>query len=397
MNDVTIFLLYNTLMHSNKFLKPAVLSLSFLSVLSGAAVSPALGQIKIAFPESSDLAVQMILTLPPLLVIPVSLFSGRLAMVFRKRQLLFVGLVIYMLGGLGGGFVNSMPMLLVTRALLGIGNGVIAPLSLSLIADFYKGNERANTMGLSSSMATLSGIIMPLISGWLAVYNWRYAFACYLVSLVACILVWKFLPEPPKSEKVVGEKVRLPGSVWVLGFFTFLLMVVFYLLPTRAALFLQETGIGNAGQSGLVIAALNVSAFLVGLQFGKIRARLKNFTHTLGLLALGSGLVIEYFADSLGIVMLGMFIAGLGIGTLMPTIFTETANRVPDRLNAPALSVINSSLYLGQFATPLVFAGIAAIFQIDDVRFKFLSGAMIAFIAAGFFLVYAFKPQHVIK
>ncbi len=381
-------------MHSHKFLKPAVLSLSFLSVLSGAAVSPALGQIKIAFPESSDLAIQMILTLPPLLVIPVSLFSGRLAMVFRKRQLLFVGLVIYILGGLGGGFVNSMPMLLVTRALLGIGNGVIAPLSLSLIADFFKGDERANTMGLSSSMATLSGIIMPLISGWLAVYNWRYAFACYLVSLFACILIWKFLPEPPKSERVIGEKSRLPGSVWVLGFFTFLLMVVFYLLPTRAALFLQETGIGNAGQSGLVIAALNVSAFLVGLQFGKIRARLKNFTHTLGLLALGSGLAIEYFADSLGIVMLGMFIAGLGIGTLMPTIFTETANRVPDRLNAPALSVINSSLYLGQFATPLVFAGIAAIFQIEDVRFKFLSGAFIAFLAAGCFLVYALKLQH---
>lgn len=380
-------------MHSQKFLKPAVLSLSFLSVLSGAAVSPALGQIKIAFPESSDLAIQMILTLPPLLVIPVSLFSGRLAMVFRKRQLLFVGLVIYILGGLGGGFVNSMPMLLVTRALLGIGNGVIAPLSLSLIADFFKGDERANTMGLSSSMATLSGIIMPLISGWLAVYNWRYAFACYLVSLVACVLIWKFLPEPPKSERVIGDKSRLPGSVWVLGFFTFLLMVVFYLLPTRAALFLQETGIGNAGQSGLVIAALNVSAFLVGLQFGKIRARLKNFTHTLGLLALGSGLAIEYFADSLGIVMLGMFIAGLGIGTLMPTIFTETANRVPDRLNAPALSVINSSLYLGQFATPLVFAGIAAIFQIDDVRFKFLSGAAMAFIAAGCFLVYALKLQ----
>ncbi|MRS05760.1 MFS transporter, partial [bacterium] len=231
-------------MHPQKFLKPAVLSLSFLSVLSGAAVSPALGQIKIAFPESSDLAIQMILTLPPLLVIPVSLFSGRLAMVFRKRQLLFVGLVIYILGGLGGGFVNSMPMLLVTRALLGIGNGVIAPLSLSLIADFFKGDERANTMGLSSSMATLSGIIMPLISGWLAVYNWRYAFACYLVSLFACVLIWKFLPEPPKSERVIGGKSRLPGSVWVLGFFTFLLMVVFFLLPTRAALFLQETGIG---------------------------------------------------------------------------------------------------------------------------------------------------------
>ncbi|PKN84954.1 MAG: hypothetical protein CVU46_12635 [Chloroflexi bacterium HGW-Chloroflexi-8] len=381
-------------MHNSKLIKPAILSLSFLSVLSGAAVSPALGQIRLAFPNASDLAIQMILTLPPLLVIPVSLFSGRLAMVFRKRQLLFVGLVIYILGGLGGGFANSLTMLLVTRALLGIGNGVVAPLSLSLIADFYEGNERANTMGLSSAMATLSGVIMPLISGWLAVFSWRYAFACYLVSLPVCFLIWRFLPEPQKTEKTEGESNRLPGVVWLFGFLTFLLMVVFYLLPTRAALFLQETGIGNSGQSGLVIAALNVSAFLVGLQFGKIRSLLKNFTHFVGLVALGIGLAVQFFAASLEVVMLGMFIAGIGIGSLMPTIFTETANRVPANLNSPALSVINSSLYLGQFATPLVFAGIAVVFQVEDVRFKFMSAAVMAFAAAAVFLVGAIKSTN---
>jgi MFS family permease len=381
--------LYNILMHSPKLIKPAILSLSFLSVLAGAAVSPALGQIRLAFPQASDLTIQMVLSLPPLLVIPVSLLSGRLAMIFRKRQLLFWGLLIYILGGLGGGFANSVPMLLAARALLGIGNGFVAPLSLSLIADFYEGDERANAMGLSSSMATLSGIIMPLISGWLAVYSWRYAFACYLVSLPVCFLIWKFLPEPPKPEKTTGGSIKLPGSVWILGFLTFLLMVVFYLLPTSAALFLQETGIGNSSQSGLVIAAMNVSAFLVGLQFGRIRSKLKSYTHFVGLIALGTGLGVQYFAAGLGTVMLGMFISGLGIGSLMPTLFTETANRVPAHLNSPALSVINSASYLGQFACPIIFTAIAALFQVEDVRFKFLSSAVMALTAALIFLIIA--------
>ncbi len=374
-----------------KMLKPAILSLSFLSVLSGAAVSPALAEIQIAFPGTSDLAIQMILTLPPLLVIPVSLLTGRLTLRFRQRQLLAVGLILYIIGGLGGSLVNSFPMLLVTRALLGIGNGIVAPLSLSLIADFYQGQERASTMGLSSAMATLSGIIMPLISGWLAVFNWRLAFAAYLISLPVALLVAFYLPEPPANGNTRYSSQKLPRAVYGLGVLTFLLMVVFYLLPTRAALFLQETDIGNSAQSGLVIAAMNLSAFLIGLRFGSIRSRLKHFTHLLGLLALASGLGLMVMAQNLVLVIVAMFIAGLGVGTLMPTIFVETSNRVPAKLNAPALGIINSSLYLGQFASPLVFSALAAIFQAPDVRFRFMASSIMTFFAAAVYLIAGFK------
>ncbi|PKO16311.1 MAG: hypothetical protein CVU39_08075 [Chloroflexi bacterium HGW-Chloroflexi-10] len=380
-------------MQSSRFLKPAILSLSFLSVLSGVAVSPALGQIRLAFPDASDLAIQLVLTLPPLLVIPVSLFSGALALIFKRRQMLFVGLVIYILGGLGGGLVNSLPLLLVTRALLGIGNGVVAPLSLSLIADFYTGEERAKTMGLSSAMATLSGVVMPLISGWLAVYDWHYAFASYLISLPVCILVWRFLPEPPLTVKTPGDVKKLPRVVYAMGFLTFLLMVVFYLIPARAALFLMETGIGNSSQSGLVIAALNVSAFLVGLWFGSLRSFLKRFTNLFGIVMLGSGLGILFISQSLPMVIVAMFIAGLGIGVLMPIIFLGTANLVPASLNATALSIINSSLYLGQFASPLVFAVIASIFHTEGVRNYFLSGALMTAIAAIGVAMLTFKKK----
>lgn len=378
-------------MPNRRFLKPAVLSLSFLSVLSGAAVSPALGQIKLAFPAASDLAIQLILTLPPLLVIPVSILSGWLTLHFRRRQILAVGFFLYILGGLSGAFVNSFPLLLVTRALLGIGNGIIAPLSLSLIADFYQGEERASTMGLSSSMATMSGIFMPLLSGWLAVYSWRLAFAAYLVSLPVALLVWLFLPEPPANGNTPTSSQKLLRSVYGMGVITFFLMVVFYLLPTRAALFLQETGIGNSAQSGIVIAALNFSAFLIGLRFAQLRAFLRRFTHLFGILTLAGGLLIMFFSQNLLIVIAAMFISGLGIGTLMPTIFLETSNLVPDALNAPALAIINSALYLGQFASPLIFSGILAFLHSGDVRFSFLSSAIMTLAAGLIYLGASFK------
>lgn len=376
-----------------RILKPTVLSISLLSVLAGAAVSPALAQIKNAFPETNDLAIQMILTLPPLLIIPFSLFSGWLALRFSKRSLLFAGLAVYLLAGVGGGLVNSISLLLVTRALLGVGTGLIAPLSQSLIADFFTGDERADMMGKSSAVATLGGAVMPLLSGWLAVYNWRFAFGAYLIGIFVFFMVWRFLPEPPMAEKDDKKVGKLPVGVYGLVFLTFLLMVVFYLIPTKAALFMQENQIGNAGQVGLVIALLNVAAFLVGLQFSHLRKVFGRFLPLFGLLALASGLFILYFSENLVIVLTAMFIAGLGIGTLMPTIFLTTANLVPNELNAPALSFINGGLYLGQFFSPVIFAFLGGVFSATQVRFDFLSGAVMAGVAAVVFVLITYYKK----
>ena len=351
-------------MSKSRLLKPTILSLSFLSILSGAAVSPALGRIQQAFPDASELTIQMILTLTPLFIIPFSLLTGRLSLKIKKRHILFVGLTIYLLAGVGGGLMNNIAMILVMRALLGIGTGLISALSLSLIADFYHGNERSTTMGQSSAVATMGGIVLTLLSGWLALFSWRYAFGAYLVSLIALIMVFFFLPEPPSSNHQLSSRpAKLPLGVYGMGFLTILLMIVFYLIPTRIALFLQETNIGDAGQSGISIATMNLAAFIVGLAFGVIRKRLKSSTTILALLALGGGLIALNYVQTFPAVLVSLFIAGLGIGTIMPTIFLTTANLVPDELNGPALSITNSSLYLGQFLSPLFFSLIGYLVQ----------------------------------
>lgn len=371
-------------MSKSKLLKPTILSLSFLSVLSGAAVSPALGRIQQAFPDASPLLIQMILTLTPLFIIPFSLLSGRISLIFRKRYILFVGLTLYFLAGVGGGLMNNMTMLLVMRALLGVGTGLVSALSLSLIADFYQGQERSATMGLSSAFATLGGIVLTLLSGWLALLSWRYAFSAYAVSFFILIMVYFFLPEPPKSETNPDAKPgKLPAGVFGMGLLTVLLMIVFYLIPTRIAIFIQDTDIGDAGQSGISIATMNTAGFLVGLAFGKIRSRLQSNTTILALLCLGGGLAALNFVQTFQVVLIALFFAGMGIGALMPTIFLVTANLVPNELNGPALSIVNSSLYLGQFASPLVISFLGGLLGLQHIREEFFMGGVLTLIAAG--------------
>jgi MFS family permease len=382
-------------MSKSRLLKPTILSLSFLSILSGAAVSPALGRIQQAFPEASELTVQMILTLTPLFIIPFSLLTGRLSLKINKRHILFAGLTIYLLAGVGGGLMNSMPMILVMRALLGIGTGLISALSLSLIADFYHGNERSTTMGQSSAIATLGGIVLTLLSGWLALLSWRFAFGAYLVSLIVLIMVYFYLPEPPTSnQQKSSQPAKLPVGVYGMGFLTILLMIVFYLIPTQIALFLQETNIGDAGQSGISIATMNLAAFIVGLAFGSIRKHLKSLTTILSLLSLGGGLIALNFVQTFPAVLVSLFIAGLGIGTIMPTIFLTTANLVPDELNGPALSITNSSLYLGQFLSPLFFSLIGTLFNMHTIRLNFYSGGLLTLLAALLFIVWLLTQKN---
>ena len=124
-------------------IKPTILSLSLLTVMSGAAIAPDLARIAMAFPESSPTSIKFILTVPAIFIIIFSMLSGWLCTRTTKRNVLFLGLLMYVTGGVGGGTVNSMGNLLVFRGLLGAGVGLITPLSTGLVADFYSGDDRA--------------------------------------------------------------------------------------------------------------------------------------------------------------------------------------------------------------------------------------------------------------
>jgi len=224
-----------------KFLiRASILSISLLTVMASAAVSPALAKIKQAFGNVDITLIKLVLTLPSLLIIPSSLIGGWLASRMKKKYLLLIGLVIYFLGGVGGGFARNITELLIIRALFGIGAGLIIPLSTSLIADFYEGEERAKMMGYSGSTSHFGGVIFLLVSGWLACISWRYAFAVYALSLVIIFMVMIWLPEPESKRAAGVNKVALPAGIYICAILGALMMIAFYAAPTNLAMFIES-------------------------------------------------------------------------------------------------------------------------------------------------------------
>ncbi|MDD5255508.1 MAG: MFS transporter, partial [Candidatus Omnitrophica bacterium] len=222
------------------FVKSSILSISLLTVMASAAISPALAKIHQAFAGTDPTMIKLVLTIPSLAIIPFSLLAGWLAVRMKKKNVLLLGLVIYFLGGVGGGFARSIEQLLVIRALFGIGAGLIIPLSTSLIADFFEGEERAKMMGYSGSVSHFGGVIFLLLSGWLACISWRYAFSVYSLALLIIVMVLFWLPEPQVKRAAGSAKSVLPAGIYICAVLGALVMVAFYAAPTNLAMFIEN-------------------------------------------------------------------------------------------------------------------------------------------------------------
>ena len=67
-------------------------SVSALTSLPGLAVSPIMGQLSDIFPSATELELQMLTSIPSLLIIPFMLLAGRLAVRVGYAKVLYVGL-----------------------------------------------------------------------------------------------------------------------------------------------------------------------------------------------------------------------------------------------------------------------------------------------------------------
>lgn len=134
------------------------------------------------------------------------------------RRGLFVGSqVLFMIGSALCGWANDMAVLILGRAIQGIGGGGLLVLSQAIVADIVPARKRAfylNAMGIAWALPMLVG---PLLGGLFTdLIGWRWAFwvniPLTMVSVVLCAL---FLPIYPKQRE--RSKFDVWGMVTIAG------------------------------------------------------------------------------------------------------------------------------------------------------------------------------------
>jgi DHA2 family multidrug resistance protein-like MFS transporter len=85
-----------------------------------------------------------------------------------RRKLLLIGAVVFGVTSIIAAFSTSAEMLIVTRALLGLGGATLAPSTLSLIRNmFLDAEERTFAVGIWISSFSMGAAIGPLVGGLL--------------------------------------------------------------------------------------------------------------------------------------------------------------------------------------------------------------------------------------
>src|SRR3954466_15202610 len=159
---------------SGNFLKFLIVIIAFQDVAAGVAGS-IMADIIAAFPDYNPTIVMLVATFPGLIQILPALFYGRLSAIFKKRTLLFTGLILFMIGGIMPFFLDSLPLIIAFRGLLGLGVGITIPLSVDIISDFFDNRERDFLIGFgTSTIACIGAIFFQLGGGILAdMYGWQ--------------------------------------------------------------------------------------------------------------------------------------------------------------------------------------------------------------------------------
>lgn len=345
-------------------IKATLLLTSTLTVMSGATIAPSLPAMQeyFAVVENSELLVRLVLTIPALFIAFGGLFAGQLVDRIGRKPLLIASTLVYGIAGASGFVLNSLWTILIGRALLGLAVAGIMTGVTTLITDYYLGQKRADFMGLQAAFMGLGGVVFLSIGGFSADLNWRFPFLIYLSAWPIMLAIATTLFEPNRqvnNQNKDSSKVNQPnmpiGVLAMIYGVALFYMVAFYLIPVQLPFYLKNLSNASASASGLAIAAFTLASSMASLRYGSIKQRLGFVSIVVAAFAIAAiGYVIIGFAGSYNLVLLGLIVAGLGFGLLMPNLNVWLASIIPDSLRGRALGGLTSFFFLGQFLSPIV-------------------------------------------
>jgi EmrB/QacA subfamily drug resistance transporter len=149
------------------------------------------------------------------------LLGGRLGDLYGRRRIFMVGVSIFAVASLIGGFAQTEPMLLSARALQGLGAAIASPTALALITTtFPAGPQRSRAFAVYAAMSGAGAAVGLILGGWLTGLHpslfgtdfsgWRLTFLINVPIGIGAALVAPYLLG--ESEKHPGE-LDLPGAL----------------------------------------------------------------------------------------------------------------------------------------------------------------------------------------
>ena len=369
-------------------------SVAALTSLPGLAVSPILEKLATIFPKATDLDLQLLTTLPSLLIIPFILLAGYISNRIGYIKLLYIGLWLFLLSGALYFVAGTVGQLIAVSALLGVGAGIIIPFSTSLVSLFFSGKQRTRQYGYVSAITNITLVVATAIAGWLADVQWRLPFLVYLLPIASILLV----PAIKRGEKAVGQQGGQGEAVvqsggWI-KYGTLTKCMLYYLLITYLVMavsinlpFLLGKYGYDSGVAGVVTSIFFLAMMLPGLFINRLVDMFGRNILLWAMLLIALGLIDVYYNRSLTSIVTGCVAAGFGYGMAQPYIYDKTSSAASPQKVTYALALLMSMNYVAIVIAPFITGWAQDILGIKGERFPFMFNAVIGFAALGFMLL----------
>ena len=353
---------------NSKNIQIALLLVATLGVMSGITVVSSLPLISQTFSNIPNIEFlsKLMLTIPSIVIALFAPFAGVIVDKFGKLKPLYVGVLLFILGGSSGFYLHDFYTILIGRAILGFAVALIMTSSTALIGDYFEGEERHKFMSKQGLAVALGGILFINAGGLLAQLHWSYPFAIYFVPLLFLPFLLATLDEPKQHEKHKEEGVTPKlFPVYITAFFV---MLLFYMLPTQLPYLIVNTLGGEPKSIGFVIATAMTFNALIAMQYAKIKSKLSYiqiYSATFALFSLGLFIISQ--ASSIEQLYYSTIFIGMAFGLLLVNTNAWFLSVVPASKRGKASGILTSSFFSGQFSSPIIFEPIVSNYGIQGL------------------------------
>ena len=363
-----------------------VSSLTIMSMITISASLPDMTKAFSALPNAENL-VKLTLSFPALFIALTAIIAGKFIDKFGRLRLLNAALILYAIAGSSGYWLDNIYIILAGRALLGICVGITMTIATTLIADYYQGKSRQKFAGLQIAVMSLGGIMFVTLGGVLADISWRVPFLLYLFPLLILPMTSLFLKEP-KTLHIAKSKdtsVKSPKIIWLVFINIMIMWILFFIIPVQIPFYLKSIGIEKNTLIGIAIASTTFFSVISSLSFSRIKDRLSyQQVFGIGYLLMALSFASISYGGSYGMVMIGMLLAGLGMGLMIPNANVWVMQLAPEQIRGQEIGRLTTFWFMGQFLSPIILLPFLNIISQSQL-FSILTYVILS-LSIGFFL-----------
>ena len=374
---------------SNKNLTKSYVSKTRIGVLcvsmmgmAALAITPSYAAMAKFF-SASNTMIQMLTSLPNLLMMIAGLLMGKLTVTkIHEKTLALVSICLIAIGGLLPlVFHDNFPFLLFCSCLVGLGQGSCTNLGQVLITRMLPENMRQTTMGQTTTFTNIGGIIFIMGGGSLAAHSWInnyfiYFFPVVVLFVVLLLIPYKPIPVDGQHKELKSKKIRIKLNKFVFwcaagGFCTMLLNNV---LNNNISIFIVQNHLGATSQAALTSTISLIGGMLCGLIVGVLGKKYKYSTIALSFIIYGLSYLLIAYGGSLITAFIGSFFVGAAMSIAMgqfPYLISISVDKE------------SVSMGLGVYAAINAIGGVVSPFVVNPLTAAFSSVGMNVFSIAG--------------